>query len=120
MADIKQFFDDYLNIKKIAEGKREYKAMMGRVDALPEDYRFVFKKIQDYTWKFASGSGYDMVDIQEGLVDLFEQGAAEGRSVIEITGEDVAGFVDELMAEAQTYTDKWGSDLNAAIAKKLK
>lgn len=120
MADVKQFFDDYLNIKRMLEEKREYRAMMARVDALPEDYRYVFKKIQDYMWKFASGAGYDMMEIQEGLVELFEQGAAEGKPVLEVTGEDVSGFADELMREARTYTEKWGDDLNADIAKKLK
>ena len=30
--------------------KRKYIAMMNRVAALPEDYRFVFQKIQDYMW----------------------------------------------------------------------
>lgn len=119
MADVKRFFDDYLNIKKIVEEKREYKAMMARVDALPEDYKYVYKKIQNYMWKFASGSGYDVVEIQEGMLELFEQGVAEGKTVIEITGDDVAGFADELMKEARTYTEKWGDDLNADIAKKL-
>lgn len=119
MANIKQFFNDYINPKRIVEEKRAYRAMMARVDALPEDYRFVFKKIQDYMWKFASGSGYDVIEIQKGLIGLFEEGAAEGKPVLEITGEDVAGFADELMQEAETYTERWGDNLNADIAKKL-
>ncbi len=120
MADLKQFFNDYLNIKRMVEEKREYKAMMARVDNLPEDYQFVFKKIQSYMWKFASGAGYDMMEIQEGLVELFEQGAAEGKPVLEVTGDDVAGFANDLLREARTYTEAWGDGLNADIAKKLR
>jgi hypothetical protein len=33
---------------------------MARMEALPEDYRYVFKKIQSHMWMFAAGSGYDM------------------------------------------------------------
>ena len=119
MDNAKQFFDAYINPKKNLEKKRKYIAMMNRVAALPEDYRFVFEKIQDYMWKFASGSGYDMVELQNGLAELFEEGAAEGKPVLEITGEDVSGFADELIKEAGTYTKKWGEGLNADIARKL-
>lgn len=120
MNNVKQFFNDYINPKRMLEEKRAYREMMDRIDALPEDYRFVFKKIQNYMWKFASGSGYDMIEIQKGLADLFEEGAAEGRPVLDITGDDVAGFADALIKEAATYTEKWGEDLNADVAKKLK
>ena len=30
--------------------------MMARVAALPEDYQFVFKKIQNYMWNFSAGN----------------------------------------------------------------
>ena len=36
--------------KKVAQEKREYRAAMERVRALPEDYRFVYDKIQHYMW----------------------------------------------------------------------
>lgn len=120
MANVIEFFSTYINPRKILEGKREYRTMMDRVATLPKDYQFVFKKIQNYMWKFASGPGYDMMEMQKGLVELFEEGAADGKSVLEITGDDVSGFADELIKEVDTYTEKWGEDLNADIAKKLK
>ena len=40
-----EFFDNYFNIKKMIESKREYKEQMARVEVLPEDYQYVFKKI---------------------------------------------------------------------------
>jgi DNA-binding ferritin-like protein (Dps family) len=114
------FFDTYFNISKMIKSKREYKKQMVRVEALPKDYRFVFKKIQSHMWMFAAGSGYDMVKIHYDLIELFEEGAAGGRHVLEITGGDVAGFCDELLKNARTYTEDWRAKLNREIAEKLK
>lgn len=113
------FFDNYLNIPKIFREKKIYREQMKRVEALPEDYRYVFKKIQSHMWMFASGAGYDMMQIHYDLIDLFEAGAVEGKSVLEITGHDVAGFCDELLKSAQTYTGDWRGKLNSDIEKKL-
>ncbi|MDR2610697.1 MAG: DUF1048 domain-containing protein [Clostridiales Family XIII bacterium] len=113
------FFNNYFNIKKIAGEKREYKRQMTRVEALPEDYRYVFKKIQNHMWKFASGSGYDMLDVHYDLIELFEEGAAAGKPVLEVTGEDVAAFCDELLRNARTYNEDWRAALNRDIRDKL-
>jgi DNA-binding ferritin-like protein (Dps family) len=113
------FFDEYLNIKKIVESKREYRQEMARVEALPEDYRYVFKKIQSHMWMFAAGSGYDMMEIHYDLIELFEEGAAEGKQVLEITGTDVAAFCDELLRGAKTYTEDWRAKLNRDILNKV-
>ncbi|MDF1493847.1 DUF1048 domain-containing protein [Caproiciproducens sp. CPB-2] len=114
-----EFFDNYFNIKKIIGSKREYKQQMARVEALPKDYQYVFKKIQSHMWMFAAGSGYDMMKIHYDLIELFEAGAAEGKPVLEITGEDVAAFCDELLRSARTYTEDWREALNRDILKKL-
>ncbi len=106
--------------KKLIGDKKEYTMMMARVEALPEDYQFVFKKIQNYMWNFSAGNGMDMLHIQYELIDLFEAGAAEGRQVLDITGEDVASFADELVANAKTYVSKYREDLNESIMKKLR
>lgn len=113
------FFDNYFNIKKMIESKREYKQKMARVEALPKDYQYVFKKIQGHMWMFAAGSGYDMMKIHYDLIELFEAGAADGKHVLEITGEDVATFCDELLRSATTYTENWREALNRDILKKL-
>jgi DNA-binding ferritin-like protein (Dps family) len=114
-----EFFDNYLNIKKIVESKREYKRHMARVEAMPEEYRYVFKKIQQHMWMFAGGAGYDMMKIHYDLIELFEEGIANGKHVLEITGEDVAGFSDELLKNARTYTEDWKMSLNRDIMKKF-
>ena len=51
------------------------------------------------------------------LLDLFETGAAEGKRVLDITGEDVAAFCDELLRHAKTYTENWREALNHDILK---
>ncbi len=116
---MKKFFDDYLNIGKMIKSKQEYKQRMERVDALPKDYRYIFKEIQSHMWQFASGAGYDMMEAQYGLIELFEEGASEGKSALEVTGEDVAGFVDELLKNTRTYTEDWKNNLNRKIKNKF-
>ncbi len=114
-----KFFDDYFNINKIIKSKREYKQQMKRVGELPQDYQYVFKKIQEHMWQFAAGAGYDMMELQYGLIDLFEEGAADGKAVLEVTGEDVAAFVDELLKSTRTYTEDWRNKLNREIKNKV-
>jgi DNA-binding ferritin-like protein (Dps family) len=116
---MREFFDKYLNPKKIMEDKREYKRQMARVDALPEDYQFVYKKIQGYMWNFAGGDGLDMLKTQYDLIELFEQGAADGRPVLAVTGEDVVAFCDELLRDTKMWTDNYRNRLNREILGKL-
>lgn len=113
------FFNDYFNIKRMIEEKKKYKQQMARVDILPEDYKFVFKKIQNHMWMFAAGAGYDMMEIHNELIDLFESGANGGKKVLEITGYDVASFCDELLKNCKTYTENWRDKLNREINQKV-
>lgn len=106
-------------IKKLVADKKEFRQMMARVSALPEDYRFVYDKMQKYMWSFASGDGYDMLKIQYGLIELFEAGAADGKHVLEITGEDVVGFCDELLRDARMWTNDMREKMSRDIMKKL-
>lgn len=106
-------------LKKIIGDKKEYRKMVGRVKALPKDYQYVYEKMQNYMWSFAAGDGMDMMQIQYELIDLFEAGAAEGKQVLDITGEDVAAFCDELLRHAKTYTEKRRDALNRDILKKV-
>lgn len=113
------FFNDYFNIKRMVEEKREYKYQMARVEAMPEDYKFVFKKIQSYMWKFTAGTGYDMMEMHNDLVELFESGIANGKKVLEVTGDDVAAFCEELLLNCRTYTENWRETLNREIHEKV-
>lgn len=114
-----EFFDKYLNINNIMKEKKEYKEAMKRVDALPSDYKYVFEQIQKHMWQFVSGDGYDMLEVQYGLLELFEESSAQGIPVLEVTGEDVASFCDELLKSTKTYNSNLNSKLNKNIQNKL-
>lgn len=102
-------------LDKIIGNKRDWRAMEARSHALPEDYQKAYEAIKQYIWK---SGGIDGIDIFKGLLDLFEEGAAQGRSVLEVTGDDVAAFCDELMRDKKTYTDKWRNELNDSVHQK--
>jgi DNA-binding ferritin-like protein (Dps family) len=119
MSGLLEFFNDYLNFKRIAREKREFKQKQARAAALPEEYRYVYHKIQYYMWSYSGGSGMDMLPILSDLLELFETGAAEGKHVLDITGEDVAAFCDELLRNAKTYTQNRREALNRDILKKI-
>jgi len=119
MSGLLDFLNDYLNPIHMAREKRKYRQMQKRAKALPEEYHYVYHKIQNYMWMHSGGSGMDMLPIFTDLLDLFESGAAEGKRVLQITGDDVAEFCDELLRNARTYTQKWHDDLNRDIMKKL-
>lgn len=70
------FFDKYLNLKKMKEEKQLYRQQIVRVKALPEDYQFVLKKIQENMWYRGSGDD-EMLELYYGLIDLFEEGASQ-------------------------------------------
>lgn len=107
-------------LKKVIGDKKEYRDMVKRVKALPDDYQFVYEKIQGYMWKFAGGGdGLDILRVQYDLIDLFEESAAEGKDVLDVTGKDVAAFCDELLRNTKTYAEQWRTALNSDIVKKL-
>lgn len=86
-----------MNIKEIIEEKKEWREQMARVKALPKDYQIVYKEIQKYIFKVGTVEAKDSMDLLLGIVDFFEEGAALGKEVLEVTGSDVAAFCDDLM-----------------------
>ncbi|MEG1059804.1 MAG: DUF1048 domain-containing protein [Terrisporobacter sp.] len=106
-------------IKKMIGDKKEYKDRMKRVESLPEDYRFVFEKISGYMWRLAGGDGSEMLKTQQELIELFENSAADNKHVLEVTGEDVAGFCDEFIRDTKKWTDYYGKKLNQKMLNKI-
>jgi len=80
----------------------------------------VYVEIQKYMWKFTAGDGMDIIAILRDLLELFETAAADGKRVLEVTGEDVAAFCDELLRNAKTYTENWRAALNRDVRDKLR
>jgi DNA-binding ferritin-like protein (Dps family) len=109
-------------LTKVLGEKKEWKRMEARADALPSDYRTVYGEIKKYMWRFTTGDGMDTVAALDGVLVLFEAGAADGKPVLEVTGEDVAAFCDERLQGANpftSYVDKWRTSLNDDVQKKL-
>lgn len=76
--------------------KRSYRTFMKRVNNLPKEYRFAFKKILKYSY-YTDFCGFNM-DMFTDLLELFETNSAQGKSVLEVIGKDVTGFCDELIS----------------------
>ncbi|BCJ34109.1 hypothetical protein Athai_16120 [Actinocatenispora thailandica] len=93
-----------MGIRDIIEGKKQWRAHVARVKALPRDYRIVYQEIQKYYFKVGP---VDLVDgpLLPGIVEFFEQGAAAGKGVLELIGTDVAAFCDDLIKDSRTYAD---------------
>ncbi len=93
-----------MSIADIIEGKRQWRAHMTRVKALPPDYQVVYKEIQRYLFKVGP---VDLADgtLLSGIVDFFEEGVAAGQGVLELIGSDVAAFCDDLIKDSRTYAD---------------
>ncbi|WP_214104762.1 DUF1048 domain-containing protein [Acrocarpospora catenulata] len=93
-----------MGIQDIIEGKKQWRAHMARVKALPPDYQIVYKEIQRYFFKVGP---IDLLDgpLLSGIVDFFEEGVATGKGVLELIGNDVAAFCDDLVKDSRTYAD---------------
>lgn len=112
---MKKFFNDYLNLPHIWKEKKEYRQHMARVKRLPDEYRYVFEKIQAYMWELVCGSGMEMMKVQEELLCFFEESVEEGISVHEAVGDDVAAFADEWLRSTQTVLSVRRDRLNRAV-----
>jgi len=55
-----------------------------------------------------------------GIVDLFEEGAASGKGVLEVTGRDVAAFCDDLIKDSKTYADVYQASVDQEVNKAMK
>jgi len=88
-----------MDIHEIIEGKKEWRAHMARVKALPREYQIVYEEIQKYFFKIGPVELADGICLLSGIVDLFEDGAAMGKEVLEVTGSNVADFCDDLIKD---------------------
>ncbi|WP_410649751.1 DUF1048 domain-containing protein [Amycolatopsis sp. cmx-4-54] len=100
-----------MGIQDIIEGKKQWRAHMARVKALPPDYRIVYQEMQKYLFKVGP---VDLADgpLLSGIVDFFEEGAASGKGVLEVIGDDVAAFCDDLIKDTPTYADRYQESIS--------
>ncbi|UVI27323.1 DUF1048 domain-containing protein [Paenibacillus spongiae] len=109
-----------MNIRDIIEGKKEWRAHVARVKALPQDYQIVYKEIQKYLFKVGPLELTEGTGLLSGIVDLFEEGAAMGKGVLEVTGSDVAAFCDDLIKDSKTYADIYQESVGQESKKAMK
>ena len=93
-----------MSIQDIIEGKKQWRTHTARVKALPPDYQIVYKEMQKYLFKVGPVdlSGGQLLP---GIVDFFEEGVAAGKGVLELIGNDVAAFCDDLVKDSRTCAD---------------
>lgn len=94
-----------MSIRDIIEGKKEWRAHMARVKALPREYQIVYMEIQKYLFKVGPVESSEGTNLLSGIVGLFEEGAVNGKGVLEVTGSNVAAFCDDLVKGSKTYAD---------------
>jgi DNA-binding ferritin-like protein (Dps family) len=93
-----------VGIRDIIESKKQWRAHMARVKALPPDYEIVYKEIQRYYFKVGP-VGLTDGSLLTGILEFFAEGAAAGKGVLELIGNDVAAFADDLIKDSRTYAD---------------
>ena len=100
-----------MGIQDIIEGKKQWRAHVARVRALPPDYQIVYKEMQKYLFKVGP---IDLADgpLLPGIVDFFSEGVAAGKGVVELIGNDVAAFCDDLIKDSPTYAEVYQESIS--------
>ena len=109
-----------MSIQDIIEGKKEWRAHMARVKALPQDYQIVYKELQKYLFKVGPVDLTDGMGLLSGIIDLFDEGVSFGQGVLEVTGSDVAAFCDELIKDSKTSADIYQESVDQEVNKAMK
>jgi DNA-binding ferritin-like protein (Dps family) len=77
--------------------KRRYRQYKARAERLPASYHTAIDALQRYSYYFGHGTTEGGLSMLEDLIDLFEQGAANGTPVREIVGEDPVEFAEAFL-----------------------
>lgn len=109
-----------MRIQDIIKGKKEWRSHMARVKVLPQDYQIVYKEIQKYLFKVGPVELTEGTELLSGIVELFEEGEASGKGVLEVTGSDAAAFCDELIKDSKTYADIYQESVDKGVYKAIK
>lgn len=106
-----------MGIQDIIEGKKQWRAHMARVRALPPDYQIVYKEMQKYFFKVGPVDLHDG-RLLSGIVDFFDEGVADGKGVLELIGADVAAFCDDLIKDSRTYAELYQESVSGKPGKR--
>jgi DNA-binding ferritin-like protein (Dps family) len=100
---------------------RDCKAFEARAANLPPEYRAAWAQIKAHLFPYSDFTGRNLMPMLDGALGLLEETAAEGLSIHQVLGDDVAGFCAALAGgeRARTYRDRWRAQLNRNVARKL-
>ena len=122
----KNIFSNLIDLAIGAKWKQEkeaYKRYKKQINDLPRDYQIVIKEMENYLLTFASDTDSTMAIFKalQDVRELFESSAQEGKDVLDVVGQDVGGFCDDLLQElqVQTWTEKSKAQWSENIRKKL-
>lgn len=101
------------------EQKRRYRHYKARTERLPAPYRAAVDALERYTQFFGPGTSDDVLAMLGDLADRFEQGAADGTPVGELTGDDPVEFAEALLRDypQAQWISRERDRLTAAIAR---
>jgi DNA-binding ferritin-like protein (Dps family) len=105
--------------RKMIQEKAEFKAYRKLIESLDNDYQFVLKEIEKYMFNLMTDES--MMTVLMDTAESFAIAAADGCSVLSITGDDVGMFCENIIkkSNAKTWTDKCREKLNENIHKKF-
>lgn len=108
-----------MKLQEMIQQKRQWRAHMRRVKKLPRDYQIVYNEMQKYLFMIGTVDYKSTIDVLSGVVDLFAEGAAAGKDVLDVTGRDVAALCDELVAGMRTHADISQEETDRAMRKAM-
>ncbi|MEV4571425.1 DUF1048 domain-containing protein [Nonomuraea sp. NPDC049419] len=100
---------------------REWKAFEARAAVLPADHRAAWEQMKGHLFLYGDFTGRNLMPILDGALGLLEETAADGQSIHDVLGDDIAGFCAALAGEegAGNFRDRWREQLNRNVARKL-
>ena len=108
-----------MKLQEMIQQKKQWRAHIRRVEKLPRDYQIVYHEMQKYIFLIGTVEYEDTIQVLSGIVDLFAEGAAAGKDVLDVTGRDVAALCDELVAGVRTYADIAEEQADRAVRKAM-
>lgn len=99
------------------EEKRVWHELERRAKQLPDNYYQDYKVMQKYLFVTGPADWNSQEFIFTNLLDLLEELASEGRKVTDMTGSDVATFLDELVTDlgSKSWQGQYRDKLNRKI-----
>jgi DNA-binding ferritin-like protein (Dps family) len=100
---------------------RDCQAFEVRAAALPTDHQAAWEQIKGHLFPYGNFTGRNLMPILDAALSLLEETSADGQSIHEVLGDDIAGFCTALAGGqgARTYRDRWREQLNRNVARKL-